>query len=78
MTDAGSDWSVIVTRPGISPIENLAGAILNKDESYVTAPEDEQLISKRMTSTILRSSSMGLVDAVKQLSNRDQKICLYW
>jgi WD40 repeat protein/energy-coupling factor transporter ATP-binding protein EcfA2 len=69
MTDAGSDWSVIVTRPGISPIENLAGSILNKDESYVTASEDEQLISRRMTSTILRSSSMGLVDSVKQLSN---------
>lgn len=73
MTDAGSDWSVIVTRPGISPIENLAGAILNKDESYVTAPDDEQLISKRMTSTILRSSSMGLVDAVKQISSSGSK-----
>jgi len=73
MTDAGSDWSVIVTRPGISPIENLAGSILSKDESYITAPEDEQLISRRMTSTILRSSSMGLVDAVKQLSNSSTK-----
>jgi len=73
MTDAGSDWSVIVTRPGISPIENLAGSILNKDESYIIAEEDEQLISKRMTSTILRSSSMGLVDAVKQLSNESTK-----
>jgi len=73
MTDAGSDWSVIVTRPGISPVENLAGSILNKDESYVTASGDEQLISKRMTSTILRSSSMGLVDAVKQLSNASTK-----
>jgi WD40 repeat protein/energy-coupling factor transporter ATP-binding protein EcfA2 len=73
MTDAGSDWSVIVTRPGIFPIENLAAAILNKDESYNTAPEDEQLISKRMTSTILRSSSMGLADAVKHLSGSGSK-----
>ena len=69
MTDAGSDWSVIITRPGISPIENLASSILNKDESYVLSSEEDKLISKRMTSTILRSSSMGLVDAVKQLSN---------
>jgi WD40 repeat protein/energy-coupling factor transporter ATP-binding protein EcfA2 len=69
MTDAGSDWSVIITRPGISPIENLATAILNKDEDYVLSSDDDKLISKRMTSTILRSSSMGLVDAVKPLSN---------
>ncbi len=73
MTDAGSDWSVIVTRPGITPVENLAGSILNKDESYVTSSEEDQLISRRMTSTILRSSSMGLVDAVKQLSNASTK-----
>lgn len=69
MTEAGSDWSVVVTRPGISPIDNLAGSILNKDESFITSSTDDQLISRRMTSTILRSSSMGLVDAVKQLSN---------
>lgn len=69
MTDAGSDWSVIVTRPGISPIENLAESILNKDENYVLSSEEDKLISKRMTTTILRSSSMGLVDAVKSLSN---------
>jgi WD40 repeat protein len=69
MTDAGSDWSVIITRPGISPIENLAASILNKDEAYVMSSDDDKLISRRMTSTILRSSSMGLVDAVKPLSN---------
>lgn len=73
MTDAGSDWSVLVTRPGIKPIENLAGAILSKDEAYITASDDEKLISRRMTSTILRSSSMGLVDAVKQLSKGSSK-----
>ena len=69
MTEAGSDWTVIVTRPGIAPIENLAESILSKDKNYITSQDDEKVIGKRMTSTILRSSSMGLVDAVKQLSN---------
>ena len=35
MTDAGSDWTVLGTRPGVSPIENLAESILSKDESYL-------------------------------------------
>lgn len=73
MTDAGSDWSVLVTRPGIAPIENLAESILSKDESYVIASEEEKEIQRRMTSTILRSSSMGLVDAVKQLAVSSSK-----
>ncbi|MCK5368809.1 MAG: High-affnity carbon uptake protein Hat/HatR, partial [Cyclobacteriaceae bacterium] len=73
MTDAGSDWTVLVTRPGVSPIENLSESILSKDESYITSSDEEKVIGKRMTSTILRSSSMGLVDAVKQLSNSATK-----
>ncbi len=73
MTDAGSDWSILVTRPGISPIENLAETILSKEESYVVATEKEKVIQRRMTSTVLRSSSMGLVDAVKQLSKSSKK-----
>lgn len=73
MTDAGSDWTVLITRPGIAPIENLAESILHNDESYVTLSEEEKIIEKRMTSTILRSSSMGLVDAVKQLSKSATK-----
>lgn len=73
MTDAGSDWTVLVTRPGIAPIENLAESILNKDENYITSQDEEKIIGRRMTSTILRSSSMGLVDAVKQLSNSSTK-----
>ena len=72
MTEAGSDWTVLVTRPGISPIENLAESVLSKDESHVTNSEEEKAISRRMTSTILRSSSMGLVDCVKQLSKFEE------
>lgn len=73
MTEAGSDWTVLITRPGISPIENLAESILSKDESHITNSEEEKVISRRMTSTILRSSSMGLVDCVKQLSKSSTK-----
>jgi energy-coupling factor transporter ATP-binding protein EcfA2 len=73
MTEAGSDWTVLVTRPGISPLENLAESILNQDEFYVTSSDEDQVISRRMTTTILRSSSMGFVDAIKQYSSTKGK-----
>jgi WD40 repeat protein/ABC-type oligopeptide transport system ATPase subunit len=73
VTEAGSGWNIIVSRPGIAPIDNLADAILSKDEGYHNADDAERLISKRMTSTILRSSSRGLADAVKQLSESGKK-----
>ncbi len=68
MTSAGSDWNVFVARPGLNPIENLAQEILNQDETYLNSSEEEQSIGRTITSTILRSSSMGLVDAVKQMT----------
>ncbi len=73
MTEAGSDWSIITTRPGIAPIDNLADALLFNDESYSRASEDEKKINRRMTTTILKSSSLGLVDVVKQQSGKERK-----
>lgn len=67
MTNAGSDWTIITARPGVSPIENLARAIVETDSGMV-ADADDMAISCAVTATILRSSSMGLVDAVKQLT----------
>ncbi len=73
MTQAGADWTVFVTRPGISPIDNLASTIVSKDENNATLSEEDLAISKTLTSTILRSSSMGLVDAIKQFGNTENK-----
>lgn len=73
MTQAGADWTVYVTRPGISPIDNLAETIVSKDEESVELTDDDLSISKTLTSTILRSSSMGLVDAIKQSGNAENK-----
>ncbi len=73
MTQAGADWTVFVTRPGISPIDNLAETIVSKDENSSDMDEEDISISKTLTSTILRSSSMGLVDAIKQSVNTENK-----
>lgn len=73
MTQAGSDWVVIVTRPGISPVDNMAESILVKDEAYINSSDEEKEINRTITTTFLRSSSMGLVDALKQVTGGNKK-----
>ncbi len=69
----GPDWSVIVTRPGASPIDNLADALLEKDEEFLQASDDDKKIRKTITTSLLKSSSLGLVEAIKQLSESSEK-----
>ena len=67
MTEAGSNWRVVVARPGGGPIDNLAEALLVKDKEYTDLSEEDKLIKKTIIGTVLRSSSLGLVEVVKQL-----------
>jgi WD40 repeat protein len=65
ITKAGSQWKIITTRPGNSPIENLADAIVSI-ENHHESPEGTA-INKQILYTILRRSSFGLVNAVRQV-----------
>ena len=67
MTQAGSTWRIVVARPGGGPVDNLAEALLTKDKIYNELDEEERLIRKTIMATVLRSSSLGLVEAVKQI-----------
>lgn len=73
MTQAGSNWRIVVTRPGGGPVDNLAEALLSKDDHYNGLDDEEKLIKKTITSTVLRSSSLGLIEAVNQLKSSDQE-----
>ena len=64
LADKGSKWDVVVTRPGADPIGNLASNIMKLDESYNEAGESEKAIKRKITYTLLRSSSVGLVKAL--------------
>ncbi|HYG17886.1 MAG TPA: High-affnity carbon uptake protein Hat/HatR, partial [Ohtaekwangia sp.] len=66
LTDASPNWEVIVTRPGAGPIDNLAEALLKNNPDYVNAIAEEKKIKRTIFSTLLRSSSLGLVEAVEQ------------
>lgn len=71
MTNAGSNWRIIVTRPGGGPIDNLAESLLIRDREYANLNEEDKLIRKTIISTVLRSSSLGLVEVVRQLKTDD-------
>ncbi|QSE96263.1 nSTAND1 domain-containing NTPase [Fulvivirga lutea] len=66
LTDTSPDWEVVVTRPGAGPIDNLAESIVSKDPAYIAADDEEKKIKKTIITTLLRSSSLGLVEAVLQ------------
>lgn len=70
ITDAGSNWKIITTRPGNSPLSNLAKALV-KSEKEVN-PEEEGL-RENLTHSIIQRSSLGLVDAVKQMDIKEEE-----
>lgn len=60
-----SNWNVVVARPGASPIDNLAEAIYKKIP-HLGASDEDKKIRKKIISTLLRSSSLGLIEAIMQ------------
>jgi WD40 repeat protein len=66
LTDTSPDWEVVVARPGAGPIDNLAEALLRNNEEYLQADVEEKKIKRTIFSTLLRSSSLGLVEAIEQ------------
>lgn len=73
LTDASPNWEVVVTRPGAGPIDNLAEALLKTSDDYTEADSEDRKIKRTIVSTLLRSSSLGLVEAVQQ-SRRSKDI----
>ena len=65
MVSAGSTWHVAVMRPGSSPIKNLAEAISEPDVFGTDDTKDKGRQLNQRTA-ILETSSLGLVQAVRQ------------
>src|SRR6185295_10137368 len=66
LTDASPNWEVIVTRPGAGPVDNLAESLLKTSRDYNAADAEDKKIKRTIVSTLLRSSSLGLVEAIQQ------------
>ncbi|MBL7849152.1 MAG: High-affnity carbon uptake protein Hat/HatR [Cyclobacteriaceae bacterium] len=73
LTDTSPNWEVIVTRPGANPVDNLAESLLGSSKEYNQADAEDKKIKRTIVSTLLRSSSLGLVEAIQQ-SRKSQDI----
>jgi len=73
LTDSSPSWEVVVTRPGAGPIDNLAEALLKTSRDYTGADTEDKKIKRTIVSTLLRSSSLGLVEAIQQ-SRRSEDV----
>ncbi len=65
IVNAGSDWRIVTTRPGSSPVDNLAAALANQGSGDHSVSGH---IGQRLNHTILRRSSYGLVDVIRQMN----------
>ena len=75
ISQAGSSWRVITTRPGHEPINNLANSIV-ESTAEEGETEKEEFVRKTIASTVLRSSSRGLVEAIKQLNKKNENVLI--
>jgi WD40 repeat protein len=66
LTDTSPNWEVVVTRPGGGPIDNLSEALLKTSQEYANSDVEDKKIKRTIVSTLLRSSSLGLVEAIQQ------------
>ena len=74
ISNIGSSWHTIVTRPGSGPIDNLSNSIV---ESLKDTDGEDVPLKKHITSTVLRGSSLGLVEAIRQINRpKDENILL--
>ncbi|NEQ55349.1 MAG: High-affnity carbon uptake protein Hat/HatR, partial [Leptolyngbya sp. SIO3F4] len=73
MTEAGSNWRIVVTRPGISPIKNLNKATLSTDRDWENLSKSEQDVKIASGLATLRSSSLGLVEFIEQQQKEEDE-----
>lgn len=64
MTNEGPNWNVVVSRPGGSPIDNLAESLIHNSAIRSKSDEDHT-IKHKITAALLKTGSKGLVDIAK-------------
>lgn len=73
LTGRSTEWEVVVTRPGAAPIDNLAQSLLKTNLIDREHSEEDKQIKKTIISSLLRSSSAGLVETIMQFKGDKEK-----
>ncbi len=69
MTETGSHWKVIITRPGNSPIDNITNDSIDFLIKEGRIQEEDRGIHKAIIKSILRNGNNGLIELTKYLQS---------
>jgi WD40 repeat protein len=69
VTHTGPNWHVIITRPGISPIQNLADSIVEHLFARKKILEEDLQVHKSIINSILCSGPHGLIEVARSLQS---------
>ncbi|MFZ2906352.1 MAG: hypothetical protein WAZ98_09130 [Cyclobacteriaceae bacterium] len=67
VTQTGPNWNIIITRPGASPIQNLAESIVDYLVATNRILAEDKRIHQSIIQSVLRSGSHGLVEVSRYL-----------
>jgi energy-coupling factor transporter ATP-binding protein EcfA2 len=73
VTNSGPHWHVIITRPGSSPIQNLAKSVVDYMLTQGKIQEEDRAIHQSIIQSVLRSSPEGLVEVSRYLQSHRQE-----
>lgn len=76
MTESGPNWHVVNSRPGISPIANLASSVVDFMIARGYSNEADRSIQMAVITSVLKNSTTGLVEVARHLQRRgSENIC---
>ncbi|UII25235.1 hypothetical protein LVD15_18245 [Fulvivirga maritima] len=73
LEETGPNWNVITSRPGISPLDNLARSLLKASPDYKQQTIEERMVNQSLLTSILKSDSEGLIKAVEHIKQDDRE-----
>ncbi len=69
MTQTGPNWNVVISRPGSSPIDNLAESIVENLLSHGRIQEADRDLQVAVMNSVLRSGPRGMIEVSRYLQN---------
>lgn len=73
VTHSGPDWHILVTRPGVSPIQNLAESVVDYLVAQNRIEVADRAIHKAIIVSVLRSGPHGLVEVSRYLQKHGEE-----
>ncbi len=75
MARTGPHWKCISTRPGSSPLRNLAESLLQGSQQFQDAKEDDKKIHRAIVNSVLQSGTGGLAEVSRFLQgDKDENL----